>query len=206
MPSISRKRCAALSKERAEDSDVPRPGLDAGIAVREARLADAGAIARVHRESWRTTYAGILPLEVVAHESGRKSETSWRRRLARHEPGETTWVAMRGNAGIVGFAHCGEARKSVAGLDAEIYALYVLQAHQQRGVGRELVRACARHFVRQGLFGFYLWVLKANRARMFYSAIGGEEVGEKTERLGAHEFGEIAYGWRDLTDLVMESQ
>ena len=194
-----------MSQERAEDSDAPRPGLDAGIAVREAKLADAGAIARVHRESWRTTYAGILPLEVIAHESGRKSEASWRRRLARHEAGEATWVAVRGNAGIVGFAHCGEARKSVAGLDAEIYALYVLQAHQQRGVGRELVRACARHFVRQGLFGFYLWVLKANRARMFYAAIGGEEVGEKTERLGAHEFGEIAYGWRDLTDLVMEA-
>jgi len=78
----------------------------------------------------------------------------------------------------------------------------VLQAHQQRGVGRELVRACAQHFVRHGLFGFYLWVLKANRARMFYEAMGGVEIGEKTERLGLHSFAEIAYGWHDLTGLV----
>src|SRR5207253_1919679 len=80
--------------------------------------------------------------------------------------------------------------------DAEIYALYVLQSHQQRGVGRALVRACARHFVRNGLFGFYLWVLKANRARLFYEALGGEVVGERTEKLGRHDFAEIAYGWR----------
>jgi len=83
-----------------------------------------------------------------------------------------------------------------------VFALYVLQDHQRRGAGNELVRACARHFVRQGQFGFYLWVLKANRARMFYEAMGGVEIGEKTERLGLHSFAEIAYGWHDLTGLV----
>ena len=102
----------------------------------------------------------------------------------------------------MGFVSCGDARAPIEGLDAEIYALYVLQSEQRRGIGRELVRACARHFVRQGQFGFYLWVLKANRARMFYEAMGGVEIGEKTERLGLHSFAEIAYGWNDLSALV----
>ncbi len=31
------------------------------VAIRAARLEDAGAIAHVHVESWRTTYAGIVP-------------------------------------------------------------------------------------------------------------------------------------------------
>jgi hypothetical protein len=56
--------------------------------------------------------------------------------------------------------------------------------------------------VRHGLFGFYLWVLKANRARLFYEALGGEVVGERNERLGRHDFAEVAYGWHDLTHLV----
>ena len=172
--------------------------------MRAATLADAAAIARVHRESWRTTYAGILPLAVIAREAGRKSEAMWRRRLADRRGSTATWVAERAPHGIVGFASCGDARRPVGGLDAEIYALYVLREHQQRGVGRELVRACARHFVRQGLFGFYLWVLKANRARLFYEALGGEEIAEKTERLGKHDFAEVAYGWSDLTLLVMD--
>ena len=64
------------------------------------------------------------------------------------------------------------------------------------------MRECARHFVRRGIFGFFLWVLRANRARMFYDALGGEAVAEKVERLGKHDFAQIAYGWRDVTALV----
>ncbi|MGE5095950.1 MAG: N-acetyltransferase family protein [Betaproteobacteria bacterium] len=174
----------------------------AGFSIREAEQADAAAIARVHTESWRTTYAGILPRELIARESGTKSELVWQRRLAHPARGAATWIAETRREGIVGFATCGEARDPIEGLDAEIYALYVIHSHQRRGVGRELVRACARHFVRQGLFSFYLWVLKANRARLFYDAIGGEEVATRNERLGLHRYDEIAYGWRDLTGLV----
>ena len=175
--------------------------LTAGGLIRAASPLDAAALARVQRESWRTTYAGILPLDVIASLAGRKSESVWMRRLAGPAEAQATFVAERAGR-IVGFAHCGDARHKLEGLDAEVYALYVLQAEQRRGVGRSLVRACARHFVRHGQFGFYLWVLKANRARMFYEALGGEEVAEKTERLGLHSFSEIAYAWHDLTALV----
>jgi ribosomal protein S18 acetylase RimI-like enzyme len=185
-----------------DPTSEPRPRVASRPLVRAATVADAAAIAAVHRESWRTTYAGILPLAVVAREAGRKSEAMWRRRLAAKHPGAATLIAERRPHGVVGFASCGDAREPIEGLDAEIYALYVLQERQRRGAGRELVRACARHFVRQGLFGFFLWVLKANRARLFYEALGGQEIGEKTERLGRHEFAEIAYGWHDLTKLV----
>ena len=84
-------------------------------------------------------------------------------------------------------------------------SLFVAPELQRRGIGRELVRSCARHFVRHGQFGFYLWVLKANRARLFYEALGGQEIGEKTERLGLHSFSEIAYGWHDLAGLMAPS-
>jgi ribosomal protein S18 acetylase RimI-like enzyme len=172
------------------------------LIVREAALRDAASIAHVQRESWRTTYAGILPPAVLTQHAGRKTEAVWRRRLGPvRTAGAATFIAER-DGSVVGFASCGEARQGVARLDAEIYALYVLQSQQQRGAGRALVRACARHFVRNGLFGFYLWVLKANRARMFYEAIGGEVVGERTEQLGRHDFAEVAYGWHDLTELV----
>lgn len=171
------------------------------MVVREARAADAAAIARVHCESWRTTYTGILPREVIEREAGRRSEDAWRERLARNVPMQATWLAQSGGQ-IVGFASCGPARHLLEGLEAEIYALYVLQSHQRRGVGRALLAECARHFVRHGVFGFYLWALKANRARLFYESLGGEEIGEKHERLGLHSFAEVAYGWHELTPLV----
>ena len=170
-PSISSPRCAALSD------------VISGLVVRAAKPEDAQAISHVHRESWRTTYAGILPVEVIAREAGRKTEIAWRQWLEHQAGLSTTYVAELPGEGIVGFAFCGEARAPIDHLEAEIYALYVLQSHQRRGIGAGLVRECARHFVRHGLFGFYLWVLKANRARLFYSAIGGEVVAERTERL-----------------------
>ncbi|HET9651019.1 MAG TPA: GNAT family N-acetyltransferase [Usitatibacter sp.] len=174
----------------------------ADFSIRRAALADAAAVAHVHRESWRTTYAGILPRELVAQETGRKAELVWQQRLARAVPDAATWIAETAREGVVGFASCGGARAPIEGLEAEIYALYVIQSHQRRGVGRELVRACARHFVRQGLFGFHVWVLKANHARLFYEALGGQEVATKSERLGLHRYDQIAYGWHDLTALV----
>jgi ribosomal protein S18 acetylase RimI-like enzyme len=171
------------------------------VTVRAARLEDAPAIAGVHRESWRTTYAGILPLDVIAREAGRRTESAWRRRLAAPMPETAQFVAQAGD-GVIGFASCGPARHRLQGLESEIYALYVLQPWQRQGAGRALVRECAAHFVRHGRFGFYLWVLKANRARLFYERMGGEEIGEKHERLGLHSFAELAYGWHDLSPLI----
>lgn len=192
MPNTSCKPSRALSDE----------SVAAGFVLRAASPPDAGALARVHRESWRTTYAGILPLDVIARHAGRKSEGSWRSRLFAARGLHATWIAERPGEGLVGFASCGPARESIEGLEAEIHALYVLQSHQRRGVGRALVRASARHFVRNGYFGFYLWVLKANRARLFYEALGGQEIAARTERLGRHPFAEVAYGWHDLSALV----
>jgi len=179
--------------------------LPEDIAIRAATPADAAAIAHLHRETWRTTYTGILPADVIERQAGRRSEALWANRLAAQPPPATTWIAEIGGE-AAGFASCGPARHLLEGLEAEIYALYVLQPRQRAGIGRELLGACAHHFVRHGLFGFYLWVLKANRARLFYEALGGEEVAEKSERLGQHSFAEVAYAWHDLTPLVDASQ
>lgn len=169
--------------------------------MRAATALDAAAIAHVHRESWRTTYAGILPPAVIAQHAGSKSEATWRARLALREPEAATWIAELDGT-VAGFASCGAARHRLQGLEAEIYALYVLQPRQRRGAGRALVRACAAHFVRHAHFGFYLWVLKANRARLFYESLGGREIGEKSERLGLHSFAQVAYAWDDLGGLI----
>ncbi len=170
--------------------------------LRAAGPADAAVVAHVHQESWRTTYTGILPRDVIEQLAGRRSEATWRERLGGRRPRETVWLAQQDDGRVVGFANAGPARHRLEGLEAEIYALYVLQDAQRQGVGRALVGECARGFVREGQFGFYLWVLKANRARMFYEALGGAEIAEKSERLGLHSFAEIAYAWHDLAALV----
>ncbi len=177
------------------------PDVSSALAFRAAGPADAAAIARVHQESWRTTYSGILPTAVIAELAGRKTEERWHSRLDTPSTSQATFVAHDG-AEPIGFAWCGEARHKLEGLEAEVYALYVLQPYQRRGGGSGLLAQCAHHFLRQGLFGFYLWALKANRARLFYEALGGAGIAEKSERLGQHSYLEVAYAWHDLAPIA----
>ena len=45
--------------------------------IREASPTDATAIARVHVDSWRTTYAGIVPADYLANLSYVQREQFW---------------------------------------------------------------------------------------------------------------------------------
>ena len=50
--------------------------------IRRAVAADAVAIARVHVESWRSTYAGIVPEEILASLNLDDRAEMWERMLA----------------------------------------------------------------------------------------------------------------------------
>ena len=50
-----------------------------------------------------------------------------------------------------------------------------------------------------------LWVLKDNHsARQFYVLMGGEYVKQKTITIGGTDLIEIAYGWKDITEIAVE--
>ena len=170
--------------------------------VRRAGPADAEALRHVHAESWRAAYAGILPAAVIDREVKRRRAMGWGPVLSADKGLGALLVVESRLTGVAGFASVGEPRESIADLEAEIFELYVLPAHQGRGAGRALIEASARHFVQHGLFGFYVWVLRSNRARFFYEALGGEPALEKTGAVGGHPYGLVAYAWHDLTRLV----
>ena len=50
--------------------------------IREATHADIPAIARLHVDSWRTTYKGILPDEFLADLNYEMRERQWQRTLS----------------------------------------------------------------------------------------------------------------------------
>ncbi|BDI14956.1 hypothetical protein ANSO36C_07580 [Nostoc cf. commune SO-36] len=47
------------------------------MAIREANLADAPAIAKVHVDTWRTTYSNLMPAKFLADLSYEERETKW---------------------------------------------------------------------------------------------------------------------------------
>jgi len=168
-------------------------GLD--VTIRAARPADAPAIGRVYVETWRTTYAGMVPDTVLLEMSEEIQGARWAGLIERER--EMVKVAEDARAGVVGMASGGRARRG-SGFAAEVFTLYVQPDFQGAGIGRGILANMFRSFHAGGLNSAVIWVLAPNPARFFYEAVGGERVGEREERLWGADLPEIAYGWHDL--------
>jgi ribosomal protein S18 acetylase RimI-like enzyme len=181
------------------------------VVIRPASQADARAIARVHVETWRSTYAGTLPDRVVVQMSIENKAAVWREMIGRRGLREAILVAAVPGAGVVGFSSCGPAASILlrpASADhptqpyaGEVYTLYVLPDWQEQGIGRRLLCGCFRRLVEAGLDSAFLWVLASNPSRFFYEAMGGLRAGERDEALWGAVLHEAAYGWPDLSAL-----
>ena len=175
--------------------------------IRDAILADASAIARIHVDSWRVTYRGLMPDDLLAGLSYEGRVRQWNAAVAAANEGhECLIVADVGEDGIVGFAHGGQCRGDW-GYDGELFAIYLLETHQGRGLGKALQLAVAERLAAQGRTSMLIWVLDTNAVgRGFYEALGGVLVGEKTEMWGEATLHEVAYGWPDLTQLLTRAR
>lgn len=173
------------------------------LRIRRGVIEDAPAAARLHVETWRTSYRGLVPDALLDGLQPDRWETGWRRAFESLDPTRVVQVAeLRGV--IVGFAGGGRARAGAPpGYTGEIYALYVHPAHQRAGIGRALLRVAAAGLVERRLVPIVIWTLFDNPAsRGFYEALGGSVSGEKREPFEGHELHEIAYGWRDAAPLL----
>ena len=170
--------------------------------IREADVNDAAAIARVHVDSWRTTYTGILPDEHLARLSYDGRERVWRDILNKSESGEFVYIVEDGKREVVGFASGGPERSGDSLYRGELYAVYLLKDFQRRGAGRQLALASARKLLEAGQESMLVWVLAKNPSRGFYEALGGELLSVKPIKVGEAALLEVAYGWRDLKTLA----
>lgn len=162
--------------------------------IRAAAPEDAEAITRVHGETWRAAYRGLVP-DAFLDGFGREPGAVERRRRWIGDGKTVTLVAVAGG-GVSGFSFGGPARDGPPGFDAEVYALYVLPEHQGRGLGGGLFRGQATALAERGFRALSLWVLGDNSpARSFYQSLGGRYLGEKSIRIGGADLLEVAYGW-----------
>ena len=169
--------------------------------VRRASLDDAAAIERIRVETWRSTYRGLLPNDLI--DGLRENADRRRERLAAMPAAEFCFVA-EDEGSVVGYAMGGPERAGDLEYRSEVYAIYVLPEHQRKGLGRELIRESAGVLADAGFASLLIWVLRENlKGRRFYERLGGHAVRTKplTEFPGAESYFEVAYGWRDLSAL-----
>lgn len=171
------------------------------VAIDTPKAEAAGAIACVHAASWRTTYAGIIPDDYIARFTNDARDRSWRAILGDTARRDLVCVAKDEEGAVVGFVSGGPAR-GTNDFSGELYAIYLLDGYQRRGIGRRLAAALARRLLHTSHSSMLAWVLAENPARHFYAALGGVVVGEKPAEIPGAELTEIAYGWTDIRRLL----
>jgi ribosomal protein S18 acetylase RimI-like enzyme len=107
-------------------------------------------------------------------------------------------VAEDSSKNVVGFVSCGPNRNSDPMFEAEVYAVYVLQGMQRRGIGRQLIRSAVTDLKSRGFNSMIVWVLADNPSREFYKRLGGEHVQTRNITIGGTQLEEYGYGWKDL--------
>ena len=167
--------------------------------IRIATIADAPAIAKVHVDSWRTTYKGIVSDDVLANLSYSQREEKWHSMLSNPRD-NITYVAIE-DGSVVGFADAGPERSNDDEYDGELYAIYILKQFQSRDIGRNLTLLSAKWLLNRGLSSMLVWVLADNPSCRFYESLGGKVVRERTISIGGQELAELGYGWRNLRRL-----
>jgi len=190
--------CAAIANRTAPDYDPT-----AMSTIRRARLQDARTIARIEVETWRTTYAGMLPDRVLLRMSTERQAGSWAGFL-RQRPGDVLVAQQAQPTGdiVVGFGNCGPQRDALLGYAGEVYTLYIAPEAQGRGFGRLLLLGLFARLVQLGHRSALVWVVRANPARFFYERLGGKLVLHRPIPLGGAPIEAIAYGWMDLPALL----
>ena len=164
--------------------------------IRHAVAGDADAIARVQVDTWRSAYRSLVPDEVLDSLSYQQRSEYWGNILAQKDRVRVFLVAEEGDKGVVGFCVCGLNRDQDLAFEAELYAIYVLEMHQGRGIGRALFEQCKKWTLDRGMSSMIVWVLRDNPYRRFYETMEGEVVSQRMISIGETDLPEVAYGWR----------
>lgn len=151
------------------------------IIIRKARPEDALGIAIVHMYTWKTTYTGFMPedlLDSMVMNIPQRAE-QWKTDI---ENGKTCFVAETMDT-VIGFVSCGPARGSDAHGTGETLGFYILKPFQRHGIGRRLLRKCMDALREQGCTRMVVNCLRGNPALSFYQAMGGRITGQRQDAI-----------------------
>ena len=145
------------------------------IELVQATPADVALIATMHAESWRDTYAGLIPTEYLEQHTPAERLATWRARLVdgAEAPQEVNILLVDGQA--AGFACLMPLAEPGYGIYLD--NLHVRKTYHGHGYGKLLLAHWADYTARRWPGKpLFLYVLDGNTsAREFYRRLGGVE-------------------------------
>lgn len=145
------------------------------IEIRKAEPDDALGITIVNVYTWKTSYSGLVPDEMI---NQRIADLLPRAQKTREGilAGGHYRVAVDGRT-VIGFCLYGACREAGQETMGEIYALYVLAGYQGQGIGKSLFADAVDALGRLGFSEVCINCLRGNPALGFYLRMGGKVSG-----------------------------
>ncbi|MET3803281.1 ribosomal protein S18 acetylase RimI-like enzyme [Nakamurella sp. UYEF19] len=143
--------------------------------IRTGVVADAGELARVFVDAWRTGYRGVVPDAIIDTLDIDDWTVGFEKRLR-----ESSWttIVWQTGASVAGFARFGADPDRPAPGAGYLASLYVDPTHSGRGIGSALLDSVVQLLTEAGRDDIELWVFTANsRARELYERSGFRPTG-----------------------------
>lgn len=172
--------------------------------IREATINDVYGIAKVHVDSWNTTYKDIVPAEYLKSRTYKWQEERWVKRYFENKnTKEFLYVAVTTDNEVVGFA-CGSSQNEDIEFKGTINAIYILDSNQRQGTGKQLVKKIVEKLDKDEVEKMIIWAFEKNPSCKFYEKIGGKKVRRKIVNIGGKELVEVGFCWSNLEQLLSE--
>lgn len=171
--------------------------------IRDATISDAEGIAKVHVDSWRTTYKNIISDEFLDKLSYEQRTKLWLNNISRED--NYVFVAENGKGEIIGFADGGKEKSGkYPGYEGDVTSIYILKEYQGFGVGKKLLNQLFEKFSSANINSSIVWVLEDNHSRIFYEKLGAKlVVDDQSIKIGIDNLKLMAYGWKDINEVFL---
>ncbi|MCT2535532.1 GNAT family N-acetyltransferase [Aquibacillus koreensis] len=170
--------------------------------IRKAKLEDAEKIADIHVKSWKSTYSELINEKDMSNITYENRKTLWETVLSMPMHGQVALVVLDQHNQIVGFISGGKERTKRFGYDGEIYAIYLLDAFQRKGLGAMMLEAFAKEMNELEYKSLLVWVLTQNPSSKFYIDHGAKQIEEEETTIGKGTYQETAFGWESIDALL----
>ncbi|WP_117149174.1 GNAT family N-acetyltransferase [Paraliobacillus zengyii] len=167
--------------------------------IRRALPEDSRAVEKVQVDSWKTTYKNIVPDEYLNKMTYESREQKWIDIIS----DQTVFVAETDDGEIIGFSNGGKERTGkYPNYNGELYAIYILEAHQRMGLGKLLMEPIIENLKQNDIFSMIVLVLEENNSRLFYESLGAEKIDIVEIEVLGEKLNEIVYGWQDIRAII----
>lgn len=161
-------------------------------------LTDSERIAFINISTWRTTYRGIFPDEILDGMKEEKYIEKWNRIIfLQQENDDATTFVCEVDGHLVGYG-CGM-KLGNEKYDSELTALYILKEFQRQHIGKELVQRIVHFLKDRGAQSMIIWMAKGNPAEHFYSKLGGKPLEHRIDEMAGSEYEDIGFVYDDLS-------